>query len=424
MVCYLKMKKALVLGGNGFIGGHLIKNLMDDGYFVCSIDIRQKKFDCFTPSLFIKGDLRDINFTKKIFNIENGYDEVYQLAADMGGATYINCGTHDASVMTNSILINVNVAKCCVEFNIKKLFFSSSACVYSSDVTDTASCEEDSVYPAFPDNEYGWEKLFSERMYKSYYRQYGLNVRIARFHSIVGDYSVYKSDRSKAHSAIAYKIAMVNEGGTIDIIGDGKQTRAFLYVKDCITAVRKLMDSDCTEVLNIGSDVSISINDYIDILKKISGKNFFINYIEGSTGVKYRKCDISKALKCIDWKPYYSIIDSASITYNWIVSYINRPVVLYVSQPNGFIGDKTTSYCGIGIKGKLTSDILTTYQESDKYNFISCFIDSSELLENLIKKENPVIIIYNYHETTMPWVNDSTLRNKHSNIIHIMIHLK
>jgi nucleoside-diphosphate-sugar epimerase len=274
------MKKALVLGSSGFIGGHLVKSLMDDGYYVVGCDIRDIAYDIFTPSEFIQGDLRTLEFVDKIFNRDYIFDEVYQLAADMGGATYINCGTFDGSVMSNSVTINSNVLRCICKYGVGTIFFSSSACVYPHN-DDIARCNEDDVYPSFPDNEYGWEKLFSERMYKGFERQYNINVRIARFHSIVGDYSVCFGDRSKAHSALALKVALVENNGTIEIIGDGNQIRTFLYVKDCIKAIRALMMSDVKTIMNIGSDHHVSINNYIDTLKKVSGKNFNIKYIEG-----------------------------------------------------------------------------------------------------------------------------------------------
>ena len=313
------MKKALVLGSSGFIGGHLVKSLMDDGYHVVGCDIRNILYDVFTPSEFIKGDLRDFDFINKLFNREYIFDEIYQLSADMGGATYINCGMFDGSVMSNSVTINSNILRCISKYGAGKIFFASSACVYPHNDNNIASCNENDAYPAFPDNEYGWEKLFSERMYKGFERQYNINVRIARFHSIVGDYSVCFGDRSKAHSALALKIALAENDGTIEVIGDGEQIRTFLYVKDCIKAVRELMQSDITDVINIGSDNCISINNYIDILKNISGKKINIKYIDGPTGVKFRYCDISLIKNKLNWEPTTSLEESTKITYNFIL---------------------------------------------------------------------------------------------------------
>ena len=249
---------------------------------------------------------------------------MYQLAADMGGATYINCGTFDGSVMSNSVTINSNVLRCATNYGVGTIFFASSACVYPHNSDSVASCNENDAYPSFPDNEYGWEKLFSERMYKGFERQYNIKVRIARFHSIVGDYSVCFGDRSKAHSALALKVAMVENGGTIEVIGDGEQIRTFLYVKDCIKAVRILMQSDITSVINIGSDNCVSINNYIDMLKKISNKNFNIKYIDGPTGVKFRYCDISLIKKSLNWEPTTNLEESTKITYNFILKQLQK----------------------------------------------------------------------------------------------------
>lgn len=307
--------KALVFGGGGFIGGHIVEDLVSRRYFVRAVDKKMPEFRETFAHEFIVGDVRDPEFVKKIMNIDGGFDEVYQLAADMGGATYINSGMVDADVMSNSVIINANIAKSCVEFNAKKLFFSSSACVYH-----TQTCREEDVYPAFPDNEYGWEKLFTERMLRSFQRQYGLEVRIARFHSVVGDFSTWSGGKEKAHSALARKVALVEEGGSIDVIGDGKQLRTFMYVKDCVEGVRLLMNSNVQESVNIGSDYSITINDYVDLLRKISGKTFTINYIEGATGMLQRECDITKARTLLGWEPRTPLEESTRITYNWILS--------------------------------------------------------------------------------------------------------
>ena len=307
--------KALVLGGGGFIGGHLVEDLVRRGYCVRAADVKLPEFRKTVAHDFVIGDLRDSEFVCKIMKTKNGFDEVYQLAAEMGGATYINCGDHDADVMSNSVTINVNVAKACVEFNAKKLFFASSACVYH-----TQTCREDEAYPAFPDNEYGWEKLFTERMFRSFQRQHGLEVRIARFHSVVGDYSTWDGGKEKAHSALARKVAMVEDGGVIDVIGDGSQLRTFMYVKDCVEGIRRLMDSNINESLNIGSDYLVSINEYINVLRKISGKNFTINNISGATGTMHRECDLTKTRSLLGWEPITSLEESTYITYTWILS--------------------------------------------------------------------------------------------------------
>lgn len=418
-------KRALVLGSSGFIGGHLVKSLMDDGYYVIGCDIRSINYDIFTPNEFKLGDLRSKEFVENLFNVKYVFDEVYQLAADMGGATYINCGNFDGSVMSNSVIINTHVAKCASKYKVRKIFFASSACVYPND-NNIAMCNESDAYPAFPDNEYGWEKLFSERMYKCFEKQYGLNVMIARFHSIIGDYSVCFGSRSKAHSALCLKVAQVEENGTIEVIGDGQQIRTFLYVKDCIKAIRKIMDTNCKNILNIGSDKNVTINEYINILKKISGKNFNIKYVDGPTGVKIRYCCIENIKKEIGWEPETSLEEASKKTYDFIQEQLkiangNKKIVGFVTQKTGISPDTYSSYCGIGIRGKLTADILSK-SESTKYNFMSVFIDNNSELEEFINKYNPSILIYNYHCVSTPFLSDETLRNKYNNIIHIMIH--
>lgn len=394
------MKKALVLGAGGFIGSHLTQDLVSDNYYVCGADIKENEFRKSSANDFIVGDLRDQTVVESIFQ-KHTFDEVYQLACDMGGATYINSGEHDADVMSNSVLINANVAKMCVKYGAKRLFFSSSACVYPQTGKDYSSCLEETVYPAKPDNNYGWEKLFSEIMYKNFQKQYGLIVRIARFHSIVGEYSTWCGGKEKAHSALARKVSMVEENGTIEIIGDGKQLRTFLHVSDCVRGIRTLMNSDCEEIINIGSDYTITILDYVKLLKKISGKNFTIKCVNGFTGVHERGCNIEKARTLISWEPKVSLEESTQLTYNWITSELaKRKNVLFITQSIGKdISQKT--HCGIGIRGKLTSTIL---KKSLKYNFIQCFVDNIESICSLIHTYNPEVIIYNYHSMATSWL--------------------
>lgn len=315
------MKRVLILGSTGFIGGHLVKFLRDQGHWVKGVG-RNIRYDIFKPNKFASGDLRDINFVESLFNEEFEFDEVYQFAADMGGATYINKGDNDGIVMSNSVIINCNVAKCVVKYNVKKLFFASSACVYPS-TNDVATCNEEEAYPALPDNAYGWEKIFSERLYKSFQKQFGLDIRIARLHTIVGDYQEFKNERSKSFSSLAYKVACVEDNGTIEVIGDGTQIRSFLYIKDCIKAIQSLMYSNFSEPVNIGSEELITINEYLEILKKISGKNFKIKYVDGPIGIKYRYCPIDKLKVLCNWSPDFNIIETTKITYNFILANSN-----------------------------------------------------------------------------------------------------
>lgn len=317
------MKKALVLGAGGFIGDQLVTRLKSIGYFVRGVDIKYPEFSKTQADEFIICDLRVFDSAKVVFDIEDGFDQVYQLAADMGGATYINGGDHDADVVSNSVLINANVAKLCIRSKVKVLFFSSSACVYRS-VNNHATCVESEAYPSFPDNEYGWEKLFSERMYQSFSRNYGLNVRIARFHSIVGPNSTWTGGKEKAHSALARKVALCEDGGTVDVIGDGTQQRTFLHVDDCVDAIIMLTESDVEEVVNIGSDQLITIREYVELLKQISGKNITINYIDGPTGVYHRECSIDKIESLLGWYPKTSLLETTRLTYDWIRQQIEK----------------------------------------------------------------------------------------------------
>lgn len=312
------MPRALVLGAGGFIGSHLVKRLKKDGFWVRGADLKNPEFSETEADDFQICDLRDFSQCETIFNISGApFDEVYQLAADMGGATYINCGDNDADVVTNSAQINMNTARLATSNKVGKLFFSSSACVYNK-INDHALCVEDETYPAFPDNEYGWEKIFSERMFQNYNKNYGLNVQIARFHSIIGPESAWTGGKEKAHSALARKVAFVENHGVVDVIGDGTQKRTFLYIDDCLDAIRLLMNKKVIDPVNIGSDHLISITNYLDILKDISGKNFTINYISGPTGINVRECPIDKLHNYTKWKPSTDISTATALTYKWI----------------------------------------------------------------------------------------------------------
>lgn len=308
-------KCALVFGATGCIGTHLIESLVNDGFWVRGVSRCQEKSSVAHDQVY--GDLSDIDFVNKCFG-DKVFDEVYQLAADMGGAWYINAGMNDADIMSNSALININIVKCCVKHRPKRILFSSSACVYPVDDSNNSECHEEDAYPANPWCGYGWEKIFTEKMLYSFYKQYGLNIRIARLHSIVGEHSKWCGGREKAHSALARKVAEVDNGGTIEVYGDGTQIRTFLYVKDCVEGITKLMRSDCIEPINIGSNVAISINEYIDILRQISGKQFNVSYVPGPIGASSRYCDIEKAKKIIDWEPITDIIEATKKTYDWI----------------------------------------------------------------------------------------------------------
>lgn len=331
------LKKILILGGGGFIGGSLAKKLKNDGHFVRVADIKNHEFmeqNEFCNE-FMLGDLRDRSFVSKVMygpkqlslnDTENSFDEVYQLAADMGGAGYIFTGENDANVMHNSSLINLNVLEFAVKFKIKKIFYSSSACIYPEHNQldpDNPNCEESSAYPANPDSEYGWEKLFSERLYLAFNRNYGLDVRIARFHNIFGPNGTYKGGKEKAPAALCRKVCEATNNTSIEIWGDGKQTRSFLYIDECIEGILRLMESDFTGPVNIGSDEMISINDLAKMIINISGKKLEINNISGPTGVRGRNSDNNLIFKELFWKPSQLLENGIEKTFEWIKSKSN-----------------------------------------------------------------------------------------------------
>ena len=336
----IKYKKtALVLGGGGFIGGHLSKRLKDDGFWVRIVDIKEKheywghKDIC---QEYIQGDLRDVFFTSAIMLAPNqmspvdkinSFDEVYQLAADMGGAGYIFTGENDANVMHNSAMINLNVAKEAVEQKAKRVFYSSSACMYPEHNQldpENPNCEESSAYPANPDSEYGWEKLFSERMFLAFARNYGLQVRIARFHNIFGPQGTWKGGKEKAPAAMCRKVAETPDRGEIEVWGDGLQTRSFLYIDECINGVLRLTRSDFEGPVNIGSEEIITINDLAKMAIEISGKNITIKNIPGPTGVRGRNSDNKLIQEKLDWVPNYPLIVGMENTFNWINKQVNK----------------------------------------------------------------------------------------------------
>jgi GDP-D-mannose 3',5'-epimerase len=332
------MKKALVLGGGGFIGGHLAKRLKEDGYHVRVCDIKRHEYfkqEEFCHE-FILGDLRDPRVVELV--IENDVDEVYQLAADMGGAGYIFTGEHDADVMHNSAMINLNVAKESVVKNVKKIFYSSSACMYPEHNQldpDNPNCEESSAYPANPDSEYGWEKLFSERLFLSFMRNYGLNVRIARFHNIFGPKGTWVGGKEKAPAAMCRKAAETPDGGEIEVWGNGQQTRSFLYIDECLEAVLRLMDSDFSGPVNIGSEEMVTINQLAEMAIKISGKDIKIKNLHGEEfitkyghkcpiGVQGRNSDNKLYENKIGWVVSEPLESGLKKTFEWINGNVNK----------------------------------------------------------------------------------------------------
>ena len=312
-------KKALVLGAGGFIGGHLVKRLKAEGYWVRGADLKFHEHAETAADDFAVGDLRDQSFCKAI--IDTRFDEVYQLAADMGGAGYIFVGTHDADIMHNSALINLNVIDAAHKRNISNIFYSSSACMYpayNQEDPDNPNCEESSAYPAAPDSEYGWEKLFSERMYLAFNRNHGMRCRVARYHNIFGPEGTWDGGKEKAPAAICRKVAKARSGDEIEIWGDGLQTRSFLYIDECVEGTTRLLRSGFEGPVNIGSEEMVSINQLVDIVADIAGKDIRKNNIPGPVGVRGRNSDNRLIEQKLGWKPSQPLVKGLEKTYAWI----------------------------------------------------------------------------------------------------------
>ena len=319
------MKKAVVLGAGGFIGGHLVTKLKNNGYWVRGVDIKWHEYKTTDADEFIIADLR--NPVKVDTVIDETIDEVYQLAADMGGAEFVFTGLNDADIMHNSAMINLNVCDVCSKKGVNKVFYSSSACAYPEHNQmdpNNPNCEESSAYPANPDSEYGWEKLFSERIFLAYSRNKGLDVKIARFHNIFGPYGTWCGGREKAPAAICRKVASTKEGGEIEVFGDGKQTRSFLYIDECVEGVMKLMNSNFAGPVNIGSDEMVTINQLVDIVSNIEGKNLIKKHIPGPLGVRGRNSDNNLIKEKLQWAPTQPLQIGLEKTYKWISNQLKK----------------------------------------------------------------------------------------------------
>ena len=321
----VKLKKALVLGGGGFIGSHMVTRLKQENFWVRAADLKLPEFSPSKADDFMQGDLRDPLFCNQV--IDQKFDEIYQFAADMGGAGFVFTGDNDADIMHNSALINLNVLHSCLNQQSKKIFYSSSACMYPEHNQidpENPNCEESSAYPANPDSEYGWEKLFSERLYLAFARNYDFEVRIARYHNIFGPEGTWDGGREKAPAAICRKIAKALDNDSIEVWGDGNQTRSFLIIDECIEGTLKLMRSNCSLPLNIGSDEMVSINTLVDYVAQIAQKNIIKKYIDGPQGVRGRNSDNNLIKESIGWAPTKPLTWGLSKTYQWIENQVKN----------------------------------------------------------------------------------------------------
>lgn len=325
------VKNALVLGAGGFIGSHMVKRLKSDGYYVVGIDVKYPEFSKSHSDNFYICDLTNKNEFDEIFRNEEKFHEIYQYAADMGGAGFIFTGENDAKIMQSSVTINLNLLSV-IEKNYKtfdgvKIFYSSSACIYPQHIqeeTDNPGLKEEFAYPANPDSEYGWEKLFSERLFTSFNRNLNLDVRIARFHNIYGPEGTWDGGKEKVPAAVCRKVAISQKTDEIEIWGDGKQTRSFLYIDDCIEATRRLMDSNFLDPINIGSEEMVSINQLVEIVSRIAEKDIKIKHIDGPLGVRGRNSDNSLIKQVLDWNYAYSLEQGIRETYLWIEKQIKK----------------------------------------------------------------------------------------------------
>ncbi len=323
------MKKALILGAGGFIGSHMVNRLKSENYYVVGVDIKHPEFSKTKADKFYICDLTNkLKFNEIIAN-EEKFNEIYQYAADMGGAGFIFTGENDAKIMHSSISINLNLLSI-IEDNYKnfdgvKIFYSSSACIYPQQIQEKSSnpgLKEDDAYPADPDSEYGWEKLFSERLYLSFNKNFDLDIRIARFHNVYGPEGTWDGGKEKVPAAVCRKIAQAKKIDEIEIWGDGKQTRSFLYIDDCIEATRRLMNSNFTKPINIGSEEMVSINQLVNIVSDTANKNITINHIDGPLGVRGRNSNNELIRSVLGWDFTYSLSEGIKKTYDWIESQV------------------------------------------------------------------------------------------------------
>lgn len=319
------MKQALVCGAGGFIASHIVKRLKREGWWVRGVDLKCPEFSETAADDFVIGDLRDQDICSAV--VDRKFDEVYQLAADMGGAGYIFTGEHDADVMHNSATINLNMVEACRRRNIKRVFYSSSACMYpayNQEDPDNPNCAEGSAYPAAPDSEYGWEKLFSERLYLAFNRNHGMQCRVARYHNIFGPEGTWDGGKEKAPAAICRKVARAKNGGSIEIWGDGHQTRSFLYIDECVEGSLLLARSPHEGPFNIGSEEMVTINQLAAMVMDIAGKKLDIEHIPGPLGVRGRNSDNELIKETLGWAPSQPLREGLEKTYAWIEEQVRR----------------------------------------------------------------------------------------------------
>ena len=351
------MKTALVLGAGGFIGSHMVKRLRKDGYWVRGVDLKAPEFSETEANEFVYGDLRDVDFVRRALHYkgEQGnfyneipykmiepFDEIYQFAADMGGAGFVFTGDNDADIMHNSVSINLNVLEEQRKFNDSydvnktKIFYSGSACMYPEHNQldpDNPDCREESAYPADPDSEYGWEKLFSERLYFAYNRNYNIPVRVARYHNIFGPEGTWQGGREKAPAAICRKVAYAEDGDSVEVWGDGEQTRSFLYIDECIEATRRLMDSDFIGPVNIGSEEMVTINELVDTAARVAEKTIEKEHIDGPLGVRGRNSNNDLIREKLNWDYTMTLEDGIEKTYNWINTFVCADKITGKQEP-------------------------------------------------------------------------------------------
>ncbi|MCH8208922.1 MAG: NAD-dependent epimerase/dehydratase family protein [Nitrospinae bacterium] len=323
-----KTKMALVLGAGGFIGSHLVRRLKREGFWVRGVDLKYPEFSETLADDFVIGDLRDPSVSRQV--IDRRFDEVYQMAADMGGAGFVFSGENDADIMHNSALINLNILKNCQRKNVKRIFYPSSACVYpefNQLDPENPKTSENSAYPANPDSEYGWEKLFSERLYLAFHRNYGMKIRVARYHNIFGPESSWTGGREKAPAAMCRKVAEALNGGTIEMWGDGQQTRSFLFIDECLEGSIRLMRSDWAGPVNIGSEEMVTIDQLAGMVMKIAGKKLSINHTEGPQGVRGKNSDNLLIAEKLGWKPQEPLIEGLRKMYPWVEEQVRQAVV-------------------------------------------------------------------------------------------------